>query len=656
MNVSNDNNASQINFTIDGPNSDSASIDGVSDDRYVTYDGFTAGSNNGGDYDITAESSEGESSSIEITIDRKAPVVEKESDQKFVSNNPVLGFTVSDDYSDVVSLSVNGNQGSIEVQDENRDDVCGGGGTCTETFDVTTDDLSNGDTFVIDANAEDEVGHYEEYNFEYTYDDNFEADKPEFSVDGADDDNNVLLSDDVSVDVDVGNMDDETSEVRVSCLVDGDEVDQTDWENDNEFSCDIPEEDVEDETVDVSVEACDEAGNCEDSDEESYTFDSSSPLLDSFSTLEDYKKFGGEFEVEFEASDSASGVQGAEYFFSTAVLPGDGYSVNLDDDQQFTVDTDNLPNSETSQTVYMRVQDGVGQWSNYESVSFEYYPDAKPSVSLTAPENFSVTAGETRIFEVTVENTGKLMINSVNVSVSSDLFTASNTIQDLGTESKTASFEVSPNQSQIGKWTANVETDGPVDSMESSIIVEANSQQRENVQSMLENYTSEVESLESNISSLRSGGLSQELNQSLNENVTPFMDKVETAQQFVEQGKYYKAYSVLENVEQVQESAKQTFSQVKEQDRISERNSMLMMLFAGLVVVAAGAGAFVYSREDFEIDLSEVGLEDYRIPDTGVLGEKVSAIKESAAQKLDEFTEKVEEEEEEVEQKFQGFS
>lgn len=627
----------------------------MSDQTYVTWDNFGAGGENSGEYDLTATTSNDESG-ITITIDRVAPTVSKENEVEYVPNDPSIGFTVSDDYSDVVDMTVESTQSGIEVDNSDREDICGAGGECTENFDLTTDEISNGDEFILDVTATDGVGHTFDDSFSYTYDDSFEADEPEFSVSGADDEDDVHVTDDVEVDVTVGNVDEETSDVRVSCFVDGEELDQTDWDDSEDFSCDLPEDDIEDGDADVSVEACDRAGNCDSSDERSFTFDSTPPVMDSFSTVQEYTKFGGSFDVEFEAEDSDSGLQSAEYFFSTAVLPGEGNDVELDGDSEFTVEESSFPNDDTEQTVYMRVMNDVGQWSDYQEIDFEYYPDAEPSVSVSAPENFSVTAGSSKEFEVTVENTGTLMIGSVNVSVSSDLFTDSSEITDLRDSSKTAVFDISPNETEIGEYTLDVETDGPVDSTSTSLVVEANNDQQQEVESMLENYSTVAEGLESNISTLRSGGLDEDLNRSLEENVTPFMQRVERAQSFADQGDYYRAYSVLEGIEEVRESAEQTFSEVREQDRIQERNRMLMMVLGGFLVVAVGGGVFVYSRDGLEFDPSDYGLDEYRLPETGPTGETVSGAFDAVREKISELTDKLEQEEEEVEQKFQGFN
>lgn len=651
FNVSNDGD-DYIYFEIDGPNNESSNRTGVSGQDYVVYDNFSPGSGNSGDYTVTATAEDNESETKEFVIDISEPEITKGDDKEFVEDNPNIDFTVSDEFSAVTSLSID--TFDVSVDDSSRSDVCGSGGECTVSFDVDTDDVSQGDTFTVDLTAEDEVGNEVTEGFEYTLDDSFEADTPEFSVEGADGDNDVLMTDEeVSVDVTVSGMDDETSDVRVSCLVDGDETDNspTDWSSDEDFSCDLSEDEVGGETVDVSVEACDEAGNCEESDTRSYTFDSSPPLLESFSTSTGYDVFSDDFNVEFEATDSGTGVESAEYFFSSAILQGNGNEVDLDGDSEFQIDTSEIPDpDEESQTVYMRVRDGVGQWSDYRSIDFDYRPEATHTASLSAEENFSVRSGGSGVFEVTVENTGDLLIRSMNVTVSSNVVSGERTVEELeGEESRTLEFDTEPNESQIGEWQVDLESDDPRVSESVNITVRANEEQREEVDSMLENYSSSMDSLSSNITDLRREGLDAELNETLSENVTPFKHRVKSAQEFVDEGEYYRAYSALENIEELEETAKSTFSDVKQEHEINQRNSLLLMLFGGFIVVAAGAGAFVYTREDYKLGLDELNLDEYRVPDLGGISSAVS-------EKIQALGEKIEEEEEEVEQKFEGFS
>jgi hypothetical protein len=635
-----------VNFTLEGPNTIKNREADVSGDYATTT--FNVGDGNSGDYTLTAEAVDNgsveASQEIDILVDGTDPSVERASQNEYVQSNPQLEFTVSDDYTAVTSVSYD--SFSTSVDDDSRGDVCGSGGECSVNFDVDSEDVSSGNTFTVDITAEDMVGNDVTEDFQYTLDDSYQADEPDFSVED-NEDGVVALDGDVNVDVTVSGMDDEVSDVRVKCMVDGDEVSSSDWDDSEDFSCEIPEDEVEDETVDVSVEACDRAGNCEESDEEEITFDGSDPVLESFSTVQEYKVFGDDFNVDYEAYDSATDIETVEYFFSTAVLPGEGNEAVVED-QEFKVETSLLSEDSNQHTVYMRVQDEAGRWSETRSVDFEYYPNADPSVSLSIPENFSVTAGESRGFDAVVENTGKLMIGSINVSFSSDILEEEDTVENLeGGESRNVEFVFSPNRSQIGEWPVEVSTNGPVDSVSTTVLVEANSKQRNIVDSKLENYSALLEDLNSNVSSLKQDGLNEELESSLDSGVSSFREIVQSAQEYVDEGDYYQAYSTLENVEAQYSEASQTFEDVSEKHSINERNSMIMMVLAGLALILVAGGAFVYTREDYEL-LEQLEAGEYELPEMGGVGETLSL-------KLSDLKSFLKKEEEEVEDAFQGF-
>jgi hypothetical protein len=583
---------------------------------------------------------------ITVTLDQGGPDVSlQDSDLEYVGDDPTITVVAEDSYSNIDSLTASAAYTKVLEEDE-RD--CSSGNKCIKDFDLETDSLSSGNSINLNLEATDQVGNPGSESPTLTFDNSFEADTPEFSVEG-NEDGVVELDEDVNVDVTVDNIDEETSdEIKVKCLVDGDEV-SSEWDDadDSDYSCGIDMDEVDDETVDVSVEVCDQAGNCEESDEEEITFDASDPVLESFSTVQEYRVFGDDFNVDYEAYDSATDIETVEYFFSTAVPPGEGNEAVVED-QEFKVETSLLSQDSNQHTVYMRVQDEAGRWSDYSSIDFEYYPNADPSVSLSIPENFSVTAGESRGFDAVVENTGKLMVDEVNVSFSSDILEEEDKVEDLeGGESRNVEFVLSPNRSQIGEWPVEVSTNGPVDSVSTTVLVEANSKQRNTVDSKLENYSALLEDLNSNVSSLKQDGLNEELESSLDSGVSSFKETVQSAQEYVDEDDYYQAYSALENVEAQYSEASQTFGDVSRKHSINERNSMIMMVLAGLALILVAGGAFVYTREDYEL-VEQLESGGYELPEMGGVGETLSL-------KLSDLKSFLKKEEEEVEDAFQGF-
>jgi hypothetical protein len=430
-----DSTAENANITLeDGPSSPVEKTELSPSDGNVSTS-FDGGEVNSGQYTIEADvyntTETLETLSKQITVDGTSPDITF-PDDNFLSEDPTVSVEFFDEHTGLLSFSGDVDN-NVDISESQGFDDCAAGNTCSVEFELDTAGLNSGSTFLLRASAQDEVGNeapLSDNDRQYTLDTEYEADQPEFSIPDAND-NDVHVTGDVEVDADVDNIDEETSDVRVTCFVDGEELDQTDFEDENDFSCDLPEEDLDDGDSDVSVEACDQAGNCEMSDERSFTFDSTPPILDSFSTVQDYRKFGGSFEAEFSAEDPDSGIQKAEYFFSTAVLPGEGNDVEEVDDERFTVENSEITTDDVDQTVYLRVMNDVGQWSDREKVEFEYYPDEAPEVSLDVPQNITVVAGGEKSFDVRVENTGTLLVNSIGVEVSSDVFEDTEELNDI---------------------------------------------------------------------------------------------------------------------------------------------------------------------------------------------------------------------------------
>lgn len=648
------NNVENVSLEVVTPNDDELfySLDSPGSETYSGTFGIDDASGTFGEYEITPviNRNGANEESLEMRsfiLDGSLPNVEKKDGQEYVPADAEVEFTVSDEYTAVTNFSVD--SFNAEIEDPERDDVCSAGGECTVSFELDTSEISQGDTFTLDVIAQDLVGNEFSGSFSYTLDNEYQAHQPEFTVEDADENNNVDLNGDVNLDVTVGNIDEEESDVQVKCLVDGDEVSTTDWEDEEDFSCQIPSEEVDDDTVDVSVEACDRAGNCEESSEDSYTFDSMSPEVESFSTSREYNVYSDDFDVNYEAFDSASGVEELEYFFYAGTAPGDGNAVAFDGEGEFKVDTA-LLDGNGEQTVYLRARDAVGHWSDVKSIDFEYHPDATPTINLEASDDFSVEAGSSGDIDVVVENTGKLLVQSVTVTASSQILNGSKTVEDLTEgESVNAEFGISPTENQTGLCNVSFTTETPEASDSIEVLVEANSEQRANVDAQLETYSSRMAEIKSNVSELQSSGLQENLNDSLNSGVSSFVQQVESAQQFKENGEYHRALSAIEGIDASYESASSTVEEVKSQHEANQFRQTLIMIFLGLLIIGGAGGTFLYTsdRRDFEIEaLQDLDVE---VPALGGLAEKVQ-------EKVEAFKEKLAEEEEEVEEKFKGFN
>lgn len=651
-NVTDFSDPSEINFTLEGPNSINRTVDSPSGD-YASVE-FNPGDDNSGDYTLKAETDSDSTDTLDLMVDGENPEVNVPDDE-YVRNDPEITVEFSDEHTGVSSFEDNEGDtfDNVEVDSVNGFDSCSAGNTCTVDYEIDTSDLSSGDQFTLDLDAEDNVGNTGSGSGTFIFDNNYEGDTPSFSIEGEDGDNNVFMdseSDEKDITVTLDELEDgEQTEIQVSCYNGDDErIDRTDYEDVDEdgfeFTCRLEGDDYAGTTRDIYVEACDEAGNCEESDTETYSFDSGSPFVGSISSKESYSVFNGDFNVSYDVGDDASGVQEIEYFFESSTTSGEGNTVEQDGDGMFEVDTSTL--SSGQHTLYFRVRDGVDRWSDINSVEFEFYPNARPRVRVSAPSTYNITAGQSGSLQVTVENTGELFVKNANISASGSTFV--NGYQELKSlapgDSTPVNFDVSPEPSDIGEHTISVQSESPSASKNLELVVRANSEQQESAESKLSTYDTKLKDLNENVSSLTDSGLSQDLNSTLYSNISDFRTSVKEAENFADEGMYYRALSELENIESEYQKAESSFSDVKNQHELNERNQMLKIAGALVFVLALGGGAYFARGNELEID-----LDDYQLPDYEGITEKIG-------EKLESFRETVEEEEEEVEQKFQGFS
>jgi len=676
--VTHENNSADVSFQHRGPDSEEYTI--AADSESVTNDSssyrFSISPITSGNYDLKANTSDGEEAVLEdIMFDKDSPELTF-PDRQFVGDNPTLTVKIRDDHSgpdpDSYDASVdnNANIGNIDGFDS-----CTPGNDCNVDIEIGTDDLNTNADFVLTLDAEDNVGNTvesDEKTKTFTYDGGYEADAPEIEGFDVDIENGVAaVNDDVDVDVNVPNIDEEISDaMQVECIVDSDVVDTTDWGDSNSFECELPIGEIENQEVDVEVRACDRVNHCKESSTRTVTFDANDPEVDSFDTKQEYRVFGDDFEVEYEASDEATSIENVQYFFSSAFTDGDGYDASAADGS-FTVDTSKLRGDSNERTVYIRVQDEAGRWSSLEEesqIDFEYYPEAQPEISLNATSNFSVESGASEDLDVMLENPGKLRLENVNISLESQITDSSQNVEVLeGGETTQISFDLNPNESHLGNSDAEVSSSGPLDSETINIQVNANNEQKNDVDGKLENYSSRLEQLNSNISKLRTEGLEGDLNDTIESNTSDFKETVLSAQEHVDEGDYYKAYNVLENVDKEFSEANQSFSQVEKQHELNMRNEKMM--FAGLAVLMLSLTGIYYSRStESDFDLSEIGLKipdrfnvpslskvELSLPDTFSGNIRADNIGSAVDEKLGSVKEFIQEEEEEVEEGFEGF-
>lgn len=630
LNVTNDNSAENITFQIDGPNSQTTTKTGQLGNNFVTLD-FSAGTGNYGSYDLTVNTSKDNSASVNnVVLDGDEPTLDSKSPAEYTTTqDPTVEVTVSDPTTSV-------NQTILNVSESDGDEVDGTFGTS-----LSLSDLSEAD-YDVEYSILDDVGNWNNGSWTFTVDTSYDGDtSPSLSWSESPSDGIIQMDDDIDLTAEFNDDDEEPAEL--TCY-DGD-TDESDNEIDSdsgadqndgnyELSCEIDEDDYEDSTVDLNLKFCDEAGNCETSEEGEYTFDASPPSLMDLSM--EVSKVNGGFPVTFSVSD-ASGVTELNYFFDNeGVDTGNGEETNITEStEEADIDVSGLEAGE--HTLYVEVKDNAGRWSDAEAVDFEYLPNAEPTVSISPPDSFSVTAGESNSFDVTVENTGELLISTLEVEFSSDVSSDTSSATDLAPgDSDSLTFSVSTKEEDMGSYSGTVSA-GNFSSASFNMEIKANEEQRSSLEEKLSNYKSKLESLKSNFTGLKEDGLSEERRQKLQSRIDTFEQKVESAESAKSNDKYYEVSSSLQNVESDYQTASQTYSEVEEQHQIAERNKIIMIFFGLIVLAGGGIGAYIYQSEEHELNLDKLVDSDFDLSSLEGVKSRIKTAFSNAESEAEEF-------------------
>ncbi len=580
----------------------------------------------------------GSTPELALTLDNKAPSITL-ADDDYVGEDPTISVEVSDENTGVDSFSVDATD-DASIEDDGDFDSCDADETCTVDVQVDTSDLDSGGSFDLDVDATDDVGNQASSSETFEFDTEYNGDtSPSFDPE----EGNILLTDDDDQTLEItleGQGDDaEQTDITVKCFdEDDDEFDSdtqdVDEEDSTTFDCDVEGDEYAGTTQDVYVEMCDQAGNCEESDTRTYSFDASPPVLTDVETASEVTSFNSDFDVNFEAADDASGVDELEYYFSSSTDEGDGTAIDYSSDSaSFNADTSGLSKGE--QTIYVRAKDNAGRWSEPEQIGFNFYPNANPQVSLSSDSSIEVNAGSSKTLTATIENTGKFYIGSLEFSASSPIFSDSQTISDLGIgDTVNVNLEISPAEQDIGSYDLQLSTSSPSSSKTVDLRIKANQEQRSSIESDFQSRLSKFNKLKSNITELRTK-VGKEMSKGLEANFSELNQSMNNAQKAMENGNYYKVESELSNLDGEYSKASQTYNAVKE-DYQSSRTAMIFMILFGVVLVGGvGAGAFLIYSDEFDVgiepeDLKEIGSD----VDMSSVGE----IKESVESKIEEIT------------------
>jgi hypothetical protein len=566
-----------------------------------------------GQYEIRAED-DNTNNTITITLDKANPELNSQSpeDGSAISNdNPDIDATIEDSTSNLQNASIDF-EGETDQQT----------GIGSDSVDLSIDNgdydsLDDGD-YSVDYEAYDEAGNQLTGSWSFTVDTSYDGPE-DFSFDPSP---GVIDVDeeDREIDVTLEEDNDDDTEISGECLVDGDDedsftIDTGDGDGD-EFTCDIPD-DFDGQMFDLGLQFEDQAGNEFTFDSEEFGFDAYSPTVDSFETVMDVSSFGQDFDVEYTVSDDVSDVDTIEYYVDED--PGEGEvddSQTLDDDSgEFTLDTEGLDEGE--HTLYLRAEDEFGKWSSESSFDFNFYPGESPEASMDVVEDLTITSGSTETVEVTLDNTGRILVPGGDLefsgfaedSVSYDSFAPG--------ESSSVDFELSPTDEHLGENDITVSASSVNASATISVLVEADTETQDELQASLDEQVAQYENLSSRIESLRSG-LSQDRRDRLESDFSELESSIEEAQSAAENGEYYRVDQMISDLSNQVQATEETYSTVRQEQQTDDRNTLIMVgVGIFLALIGVGVGFVMYSDEyEFNVDLGsdsedeEVSMSD----------------------------------------------
>lgn len=599
-----------------------------------------------GSYDFkvnVSDSSDASAGVQNVVLDGEAPSIDiLLSDDRLNEEDVSFEVIAEDEYVDVDSLDITVENGDNEEVFSTSDDC--GDSECSRDVDLA-DDLEHGVEYDISVDAEDSVGNTNSASHDFTYDNEYEGDESPEVIPGPQVFATSEDKDEYDFEV-VLDESDEPSDITVECKLGGREAVDAGTQNvDGTTSYECGVEPMRNTRTQLEVIMSDEAGNSV-SEEFEYTFDYTKPQIDDLSTT--VSVFNSDFEVDYRASDAASDINGMMYQVDDSDLDTDVEA--LESNGSFMVDTSDLDSG--SHTLYLWVRDEAGRWSESDALTFDYRPDATPEASVSGLGELRVTAGESKDFSFNVVNTGELMVPSLTFELDTGFSNQTQDISDLmPDENRSVSFTIDTDESNLGTHEVSLNSENPDISESFRLVVEANTDQQENISDRYQSRFDEFEELDSNVTELLNK-VSGDREQKLRDDFSELNETMNQARTAVDEGRYYEADSLLEGIDSRFSEAREGYEQVREDHQVSQRNKFIFGFLLFAVVIGGGAVGYFYRHDDYEFDFSAV--EDLEFGEVGLGDYQLSM--EPVENMVDRVKEFLAEEEEKAEDAFQGFT
>lgn len=599
-------------------------------------------------------------------LDNKAPKIKGlDLPDRLNSDFGPVKFNVEEQYGSIDFVEVRVKDSDGEVVDskefcsdsEDKD-------SCSVSYELPTGGMSSGNEYELEVERNDSFGEKgrRPYSEEFTYDNKYKGDENPSVKPGP----QVFRVDDGSEEIRIGvtlNGKSEGSEISVVCKYQGGKIGTSSSkylssDEEETFDCTMVPEDYGNIGMDFKAVLKDEAGNTEPVEVGTYYFDFYPPKLENLSAVVGI--FNSDFQLSYDGYDPGETEIGKiHYQLNDKTLDLDNGYNSTDADGDFKVNTEGLPKG--AHTVYAWAVDKAGRVSSRKKFTFDFRPSATPKAAISTGNKLSTVAGEDVIVKSSVKNTGRLYISSMDLSLVSSISNQSRSLKGLKPgENVSEYFSIDTEEKDLGVHKLALKTQSPDASETVKLVVKANKDQKSSIKDKYERFSERYRDLKENVTRLNQSGLSQERRERLGSNTSEFFQRMEAAVKAFEKGRFYRVDSILENIQPLYEKASESYRQVKKEHEAAEFNRLIgLFLLVGIGLTGSGVAYVAWFSEEYYIDIEALKEIDRLEKGIEFVEEKVGQYElslEPLEGLLDGLGEAVEEEEEELEQGFQGFS